>query len=132
MNRLWTRAAGPRAKWVIVGVWLVVALRLGALQPRLQEATVNDQSAFLPAAAESTRVLELLEERFASGSSVPALVVYHRASGLTDADREAIRSDLAVIEGLAGTAPAVSPLETEPPGSGSSPRTGRRHSRSSR
>jgi RND superfamily putative drug exporter len=111
MNRLWTRAAGPRAKWVIVGAWLVVALGLGTLQPRLQEATVNDQAAFLPADAESTQVLELLEERFASGSSIPALLVYRRAEGLTEADLATIRSDLAEVEGVADTAPAVSPLE---------------------
>ena len=107
----WARVAGPRAKWVVIAAWLVAALALGPLQPRLQEATVNDPAAFLPAEAESTRVLELLGDRFASGRTAAALVVYRNTDGLTAADEKAIAADVAAFDEVPGSRGVVSPLD---------------------
>ncbi|HXV32789.1 MAG TPA: MMPL family transporter [Gaiellaceae bacterium] len=108
MNRVWTAAAGPRGKWVVLALWILVAVALGPLQPRLQGSTENDPATFLPDGADSRTVLELVEERFASGRTVPALAVWQREGGLTDADRGAVGRQVA---GLAGLGPVVSPLE---------------------
>jgi RND superfamily putative drug exporter len=108
MNRVWTAAAGPRGKWVVLGLWILVAVAFGPLQPRLQDATENDPATFLPEGADSRRALELVEERFASGRTVPALVVWQREGGLTDGDRGTIGRQ---VDELAGLSPVVSPLE---------------------
>ena len=92
----------------MLGLWVLVALSVGSLQPRLQESTENDPASFLPKGADSRTVLELVEERFPSGRTVAALVVWQRAGSLTDADRAAIGGQL---DELAGVGPVVSPLE---------------------
>jgi putative drug exporter of the RND superfamily len=108
MDRVWTVPAGRLGKWVVLGLWLVVALALGPLQPRLQGSTENDPATFLPEGADSRAVLELVEERFASGRTVPALVVWQRDGGLSAADRQAIAGQVAELQSLG---PVVSPLE---------------------
>jgi RND superfamily putative drug exporter len=56
------------------------------LSRKLNGAEKNDTKAWLPAHAESTKVLDV-EEHFQSPNIYPAIVVYQRASGLTAADR---------------------------------------------
>ena len=107
----WARLAGPRAKWLVIAAWLVAAVALGPLQPRLQEATVNDPVVFLPSDAESTRVVELLGERFESGRTAPALVVYRNAGGLTEEDEAAIAEDVQAFADVSGAQAVVSPLD---------------------
>ena len=107
----WARLAGPRAKWLVIAAWLVAAVALGPLQPRLQEATVNDPVVFLPSDAESTRVVELLGERFESGRTAPALVVYRNADGLTVEDEAAIAEDVEAFADVSGAQGVVSPLD---------------------
>ena len=107
----WARLAGPRAKWLVIAAWLVAAVALGPLQPRLQEATVNDPVVFLPSDAESTRVVELLGERFESGRTAPALVVYRNAAGLTAEDEAAIAEDVEAFADVPGAQAVVSPLD---------------------
>jgi RND superfamily putative drug exporter len=55
-------------------------------------AEKNDASAWLPANAESTQVLDL-QSHFQSPNIFPAVVVYDRASGLTAADRAKAAAD---------------------------------------
>jgi RND superfamily putative drug exporter len=95
IDRLRTAPAGPRAKWIVLAVWVAVAAGLGQYQAKLQDATKNDPATFLPASAESTRVLETLRDRFTNGRTTPAIVVWHRGGGLTRADR---RAATAVVE----------------------------------
>ncbi|HSJ92459.1 MAG TPA: MMPL family transporter [Gaiellaceae bacterium] len=109
----WARLAGPRAKWLVIAAWLVAAVALGPLQPRLQEATVNDPVVFLPSDAESTRVVELLGERFESGRTAPALVVYRNAAGLTAEDEAAIAEDVEAFADVPGAQAVVSPLDED-------------------
>lgn len=107
----WVRLAGPRAKWLVIAAWLVAAVALGPLQPRLQESTVDDPVVFLPTDAESTRVVELLGERFESGRTAPALVVYRNADGLTAEDEAAIGEDVEAFADVPGAQAVVSPLD---------------------
>ena len=109
----WSHLAGlparPRAKWVVLAVWLVAAAALGPLQPRLQESTVNDPASFLPASAESREVLDVVDERFAAGRVTPALVVWRRQDGLTATDRMRIAAEVDAIR-------AADLPDTLPPG----------------
>src|ERR1700728_4112417 len=81
-----TVASGRRAKWAVVVFWLIIVAVAGPLSGKLTGAEKNDSSAWLPAKAESTKVLDL-QSRFQSPNIFTAVVVYDRPSGLTSADR---------------------------------------------
>ena len=85
ISRLIAIICGRRTKWVVVAFWLLVVVALGSLAGKLQGAEKNDASAYLPGTAESTQ--ELNEQAiFQSKNYNPALVVYVRDSGITQAD----------------------------------------------
>ncbi|WP_231126616.1 MMPL family transporter [Motilibacter aurantiacus] len=76
----------------------------GGLGAKLGEVVENDQAAFLPESAESTKSL-LIEERFAGDQDIPAIVVWERTGGITDDDRSAIESaleEIGRVDGVAG------------------------------
>ena len=79
-------ASGRRAKWAVVVFWLIIVAVAGPLSGKLTGAEKNDSSSWLPAKAESTKVLDL-QSRFQSPNIFTAVVVYDRPSGLTSADR---------------------------------------------
>src|SRR3954449_4896222 len=83
-------------------VFLVGALG-GSYQGRLGEVQKNDNAAYLPTTAESTRVADE-QRRFADVETVPGFLVYHRDGGLTDADRAAITADVQEVRGIDGVA----------------------------
>ena len=80
----WRRAAGVIAAWIVVGVVIVVTA------PPLAEVTTNNQEDFLPGDSESRRAMELVSEKYPRGQGVPAIVVFHRPEGLSDADLAAV------------------------------------------
>jgi RND superfamily putative drug exporter len=93
-------ATGRRSKWVVIAAWVVVGFALFGFQPKLQEATTNENEAFLPESAEATEVNDLVDERFEEGTEVDALIAYRRDGGLTAADRARIDADSAEIAGV--------------------------------
>ena len=105
-------ATGRRSKWVVIAIWVILGVGLSTFQPKLQEATTNENEAFLPASAESTEVNNLIEDRFADGREVDALVAYHREGGLTAADRKRIAADAKAVckADLAGVIAVVPPF----------------------
>ena len=97
---------------VLLGLFVVLPVA-GTLSGKLSGVTENDQSAFLPDTAESTRSLEL-ETRFAGTQDVPALIVWERRGGLTQADLAAVAeaaTRLSAVQGTAGPASALIPSE---------------------
>ncbi|RII15293.1 putative membrane protein YdgH [Streptomyces sp. YIM 130001] len=98
----------PRwARWlvplVLLIVWLGVGGTLGPFAGKLGEVATNDQAAFLPRDAESTRVLDA-REAFDQSETVPAIVVWTADGGeggkqvTEDQQRTATRA----VAGLAG------------------------------
>jgi len=85
--------SGRRAKWFILAFWLIVVALAGPLAGKLMGVEKNDASAWLPAQAESTKVLNL-QSRFISPNVFPAVVVYDRPSGVTAADRAKAAADV--------------------------------------
>jgi len=77
---------GRRTKWAVVVFWLIVVAVAGPLSGKLMGAEKNDAKAWLPASAESTRVLDL-QSKFQPPNVFAAVVVYDRAGGLTATDR---------------------------------------------
>jgi RND superfamily putative drug exporter len=85
--------AGRRTKWAVVVFWLIIVAVLGPLAGKLTGAEKNDASAWLPAAAESTKVLDV-QSRFQSPNIYAAVVVYDRGSGLTGGDKAKAAEDV--------------------------------------
>ena len=93
--------AGRRTKWAVLIFWLIVVAVIGPLAGQLTSAEKNDASAWLPAAAESTKVLDI-QSRFQSPNIYPAVVVYDRSSGLTGADKAKAAADARRFAGVPG------------------------------
>ena len=97
-------ASGRRAKWAVVVFWLIIVAVAGPLSGKLTGAEKNDSSSWLPAKAESTKVLDL-QSRFQSPNIFTAVVVYDRPSGLTGADRAKAAADAKRFAQVSGVVP---------------------------
>ncbi|MDF2710507.1 MAG: drug exporter of the superfamily-like protein [Nonomuraea muscovyensis] len=95
-------------RWLIpallVLVWLAVGGGLGPFAGRLTEVSTNDQAAFLPQSAESTRVLDV-QERFREGETQPLIVVW--TAGGKDVTPEQTTAATRALASLRGTAGVV-------------------------
>src|SRR3989440_10692457 len=83
---------------LVIVAWLVGGGALGPLSGRTSDVQKNDNSAFLPQSAESTKVQELIP-RFTETQSAAGIVVYVRDGGLTDADKAKVLADKAAFGG---------------------------------
>jgi RND superfamily putative drug exporter len=101
---------GRRTKFAVVGVWLVVAMAIGPLSGKFEDAQQNRPVDYLPNSAESVKALNATED-FPSGDTADAITVFHREGGLTAADRAAIAETRSAtnaerLEGVGVTGPA--------------------------
>jgi RND superfamily putative drug exporter len=93
--------SGRRTKWLVLVFWLIVVAVLGPLAGKLTNAEKNDASAWLPAKAESTKVVNL-QATFQSPNIFTGVVVYSRPGGLTAADRAKAAADGRAFAGVPG------------------------------
>ena len=103
MKRLASIIVGRRTKWVVLAVWIVVFAALMPLGSKLSDETRDDTTSFLPASAESTDVVNILDDDFPSGETTQGLIVYDRAGGLTAANKRTIASDAKKLEALSNS-----------------------------
>ncbi|MFG2989534.1 MMPL family transporter [Streptomyces sp. NPDC048257] len=106
----------PRpARWLVpvllLMVWLGVGGSLGSYSGKLGEVATNDQAAFLPRSAESTRVAQA-QGAFRQEESLPAVVVWTAdgAAGVTPAETASAQAALAALEGRPWIAGSPSPV----------------------
>jgi putative drug exporter of the RND superfamily len=92
--------SGRRGKWIVLGIWVVLFAALFPVGSKLSDEVEDDTTSFLPESAESTEVVELLDEEFPSGETTLGVVLYQRDGGLTPADREKIAADAKALEDL--------------------------------
>jgi putative drug exporter of the RND superfamily len=93
-------------------VFLVIAGPLGSAGGKLSEVQKNDATQYLPAGAEATTVTDRYK-KFTGIESTTAILVYHRASGLTQQDQINITLvDLQIAEQLSAhlAAPPMGPI----------------------
>ncbi len=83
---------GHKVKYLFIVLWLGVLVVALPLAGKLTGAEKNDAKSWLPGGAESTKVLDV-QAAFASPDTIPAVIVYERASGLTAADQAKVASD---------------------------------------
>ena len=113
MSAVASFVAGRRTKWVVLGLWIVAFAVMMPLGSKLADETQDDTASFLPESAESTRVVEILDEEFDAGETTQGLIVYQRDGGLTAADREKIEADAEAVEALsAEELPLIQPPTT--------------------
>ncbi|BCL26365.1 MMPL family transporter [Streptomyces aurantiacus] len=83
------RLAGRWVPWLIIGLWLVLAVGMVPLSGKLSSVTTDSAVDTLPASAESTKVAAL-DDKLPGGEENTFVFVYHRAGGMTDADRATV------------------------------------------
>ncbi|MFD0019965.1 MMPL family transporter [Streptomyces sp. NPDC058382] len=90
-------------------VWLGIGGTLGPYAGKLGEVSTNDQAAFLPRSAESTKVADA-QKAFQRSGTVPAIVVWTSSRGPLPADaRAASTRALATLAGKPGIVGTPSP-----------------------
>jgi RND superfamily putative drug exporter len=86
---------------VLILVWFAVFAAGGSSFSQVNSVAKNDQIQHLPASADATQV-HVLQSEFRGDDVIPAVIVYHRSSGVTAADKTAINTQLDEIRSLDG------------------------------
>src|SRR5215467_13695914 len=105
-RRLAEIPAGSWTKWLVMGFWVVVIVVAFPLAGKLMGAYKNNASSWLPAGAESFKVVNV-QSRFQSPNTYAGVVVYYRASGLTAADRAKAAADARKFAAIHGVVPST-------------------------
>lgn len=96
------KLTGPVTKWLVLAGVLALTVAMSILGSKLNDVKDNEASSWLPGSAESTKVADELSKDV-DPNDIPTLVVYHRASGLTEADFAAMDEQgrkIAAIDGV--------------------------------
>ncbi len=107
---LWSFPAGRATKWLVLFAWVALVVGVSPLAAKMTDAQKNDAAVWLPASAESTKVVKL-QDRFPGGDSTLAVVVYQRDSGVTDADRSLAERHLGQLSSKFGGDPQQQQLQ---------------------
>jgi RND superfamily putative drug exporter len=93
LSRLAALTASRGSRWTVIGLWLVLAASMAPLQGPLQREAADESDTFQVRGSESLEAKRTIDEKFARGSEMAAVIAYHRAGGLTSQDRSAIEGD---------------------------------------
>jgi RND superfamily putative drug exporter len=96
--RVLTFAAGRKARFVVLAIWIVIVAGIGSLAPKLDNAEKNDSSSFLPGSAESSKVIKAIRQ-YPGGETAAAVILYHRSGGLSAHDLALIAAARARLNG---------------------------------
>lgn len=120
-TRDWTPAKWVRVllPLVLIVAWVVAAGFGGPTFGKLSDVSTNDQSSFLPASAESTKVDDW-RQKFADADTVPAVVILTSDSTIEKRDLArfaALGKQLGDVDGVAkpghGTDPVAGPIPSK-------------------
>jgi RND superfamily putative drug exporter len=79
------KVAGPKTRWVTLGIWVAAALVLSVIWPSVNDEE-TDSSALLPADVMSVQAEQIAKKQFPDDSGNPLLMVWYRNGGLTESD----------------------------------------------
>ncbi|MCX4780781.1 MMPL family transporter [Streptomyces sp. NBC_01264] len=112
MRKIAALPSGRLGKWVVIALWAALLVPALMLAGKLGDVEENDNSAWLPGNAESTAVVERAE-KFMSADTLPAVVIYDRSAGVTDADLAKAEADVEAFKGIANiVGPAQGPTKS--------------------
>ncbi len=109
MGALAAIVTGRRGKWLTLAVWVLLVFATMPLGSKLSDETEDDTASYLPASAESTEVVRILDRDFSAGETTLGLIVYQRDGGLSAADRRVIAEQAAEIERAGDRVPLTRP-----------------------
>jgi RND superfamily putative drug exporter len=83
-----------RHRWWVIGTWIVAAVLIVTLSPKLSSVTSSNQTSFLPGKYESVQATNIGTKAFPqSNDDVEVLLVTHKGGGkLTAADQTAVQT----------------------------------------
>src|SRR3954466_8088853 len=90
-------ALGRRSRWAVIGAWVLLAVALGGLQPKLQHKGADESKTFRARSAESTKVHDLLDARFVEGRHSTAVVAFVARTGTIAGQQVEIGRRLSMI-----------------------------------
>jgi putative drug exporter of the RND superfamily len=99
-----------RFRWLVVVLWLLAAVVVSGAFPSLGSEINNDNSAFLPASAPSSRAANLAAPLLGSSKSGYILVVASRGSGLTSQDLAALSREASAAREVDGVLAVQGPV----------------------
>lgn len=85
LEKMGRYVAGKRSKWITLAIWILIAVILSSVWPAVNKVTQNN-APNLGDKMPSVIAGKLAEEQFPSDAGIPALFVFKRDGGLTDAD----------------------------------------------
>ncbi|MGW8987700.1 MMPL family transporter [Streptomyces parvus] len=113
LRKLAALPSGRVGKWVVIALWAVILVPALMLAGKLGDAEENDNSAWLPGNAESTAVVERAQKLMPT-DSVPAIVIYERSGGVTDADLAKAQADVEAFQDIDNVVgPAEGPVRSD-------------------
>ena len=103
----WLRILLPA---VLILVWLTAASIGGPYFGRIDEVSSNDQTTYLPASADATKV-SALQKQFTDSDAIPAIIVFRTDDGaeLTDEQTTGIQNQIDGIATVSGVSDDISP-----------------------
>src|SRR6266852_3225637 len=87
LHRITDFSSSKRGKFVMITLWLVIAIALKAAAPNLATLYDNGANQRLPSAADSQVANRVLLKEFPHSRGLPAIIVFHDPSGLNVDDR---------------------------------------------
>ncbi|AVH58836.1 MMPL family transporter [Streptomyces dengpaensis] len=84
--------------WLVLGLWVAVLAAVGPFAAKLADVQHDRVTDYLPASADSTQVAKI-QEQLPGGQSTELVLVYHRDSGLTAADKATAERQVTTIAG---------------------------------
>ena len=87
LHRITDFSSSKRGKFIVIALWLVIAIALKATAPNLVTLYDNGANQRLPSAADSQVANRLLLKEFPHSRGLPAIIVFHDPSGLNVDDR---------------------------------------------
>jgi putative drug exporter of the RND superfamily len=98
-------------RWPVLFLWVIAVAALAPLSSSLHKVTSDTSAAYLPASAQSTRVVDLQEAENGGGNlqSASLVVVFTRHGGLTAGDLEAASAARVSVQGLVGRIEGLGP-----------------------
>ena len=109
MRALASFVTGRRTKWLVLVLWVIVFVGLFPVGAKLADETTDDTASYLPQSAESTEVVEILDDEFSSGETTQGLIVYENPDGLNSADKRKIAADAQEIQRAKDEVPLTRP-----------------------
>ena len=88
---------------------MIVFVGLFPVGAKLADETTDDTASYLPQSAESTEVVEILDDEFSSGETTQGLIVYENPDGLNSADKRKIAADAQEIQRAKDEVPLTRP-----------------------